>query len=134
MSLYHEAVEFLIAPPSAGGSLKARVFKQKNLKSPPNQLYALVLETSKWSPVLKEVIDRAEVLKHERKVSASRYTALHCTERHVMGAALFCLLEALSRSALACVYMSIHEQPYSTPQYTIFIIQKAKSKKPYVCY
>ena len=70
MSLYHEAAEFLIASPTEGGSLKARVFKKKTaLKSPPNQLYALVLETSKWSPVLKDVIDKAEVLRHERKVS-----------------------------------------------------------------
>lgn len=69
MSLYHEAAEFLTASPREGGSLKARIFKNSSLKSPPSQLYALVLETSKWSPVLKEVIERAEVLKHERKVS-----------------------------------------------------------------
>lgn len=69
MSLYHEAAEFLTSSPSEGGSLKARVFKRKGLKSPPNQLYALVLETAKWSTVLKEVLERTEVLKHERKVS-----------------------------------------------------------------
>ena len=75
MSLYHEAAEFLIASPSAGGSLKARVFKQKNtLKSPPNQLYALVLETSKWSLVLKEIIDKTELIKHERKVSREEHS------------------------------------------------------------
>lgn len=68
MSLYHEAAEFLIASPSEGGSLKARLFKKKGLKSPPNQLYALVLETAKWSPVLKEIIEKADLLKHERKV------------------------------------------------------------------
>lgn len=68
MSLYHEAAEFLLAPTSDGGSLKARVFKKKGLKSPPNQLYALVLETCKWSVVLKDVIERAELLKLERKV------------------------------------------------------------------
>lgn len=69
MSLYHEAAEFLQPSPSEGGSLKARVFRRKDLKSPPNQLYALVLETAKWSGVLKEVIERAEILRHERKVS-----------------------------------------------------------------
>uniref|UniRef100_A0A0B7JR96 SAM-dependent MTase RsmB/NOP-type domain-containing protein n=1 Tax=Bionectria ochroleuca TaxID=29856 RepID=A0A0B7JR96_BIOOC len=69
MSLYHEAAEFLLAPTSDGGSLKARVFKKKGLKSPPNQLYALVLETCKWSVVLKEVIERAELLKLERKLT-----------------------------------------------------------------
>ncbi|KAK7225833.1 hypothetical protein V2G26_013836 [Clonostachys chloroleuca] len=69
MSLYHEAAEFLLAPTSDGGSLKARVFKKKGLKSPPNQLYALVLETCKWSVVLKDVIERAELLKLERKLT-----------------------------------------------------------------
>ena len=71
MSLYHEAAEFLQPSPSEGGSLKARVFRRrdlKTLKSPPNQLYALVLETAKWSGVLKEVVERAEILRHERKV------------------------------------------------------------------
>lgn len=72
MSLYHEAAEFLLASPTEGGSLKARVFRKKSaFKSPPSQLYALVFETCKWSLVLKDVIDRAEVLKHERKVSRS---------------------------------------------------------------
>ena len=68
MSLYHEAAEILTAPASDGGSLKSRVFRSKSLKSPPNQIYALVLESSKWSPVLKEVVERSELLKHERKV------------------------------------------------------------------
>lgn len=68
MSLYHEAAEILSAPSDEGGSLKSRIFRRKNLKSAPNQLYALVLETSKWSPVLKEVIEKAELLRHERKV------------------------------------------------------------------
>ncbi|KAG5966416.1 hypothetical protein E4U32_004200, partial [Claviceps aff. humidiphila group G2b] len=73
MSLYHEAADILSTstntphPSSEGGSLKARVFGRKNLKSPPSQLYALVLETCKWSGVLKEVIERAELLRHERK-------------------------------------------------------------------
>lgn len=69
MSLYHEAADILSNPGAAGGSLKSRVFGKKNLKSPPNQLYALVLETAKWSPVLKEVIDRSDLLRLERKVS-----------------------------------------------------------------
>ncbi|KAF4119228.1 25S rRNA (cytosine2278-C5)-methyltransferase [Geosmithia morbida] len=69
MSLYHEAAELLQASPSEGGSLKARVFGKKDLKSPPGQLYALVLETCKWSSVLKEVVDRAGILKLERKLT-----------------------------------------------------------------
>jgi 25S rRNA (cytosine2278-C5)-methyltransferase len=68
MSLYHEAAEILTAPASEGGSLKSRIFRSKTLKSSPNQIYAIVLESSKWSPVLKEVIEGAELLKHERKV------------------------------------------------------------------
>ncbi|KAH6897064.1 S-adenosyl-L-methionine-dependent methyltransferase [Thelonectria olida] len=71
MSLYHEAAEFLTGDSSQGGSLKSRVFKKKNLKSPPNQVYALVIETCRWSPVLKEVIEKADLLKHERKLSPS---------------------------------------------------------------
>lgn len=71
MSLYHEAAEFLTSSPSEGGSLKARVFKRKALKSPPNQLYALVLETAKWSGILREVVDKTELLKLERKVSGN---------------------------------------------------------------
>lgn len=75
MSLYHEAAE-LLAPTSAeGGSLKSRVFKKKNLKSNPNQLYALVFETCKWSPVLKEIIEKTDLLKHERKVCPQHHCA-----------------------------------------------------------
>ena len=68
MSLYHEAAELLTASSHEGGSLKSRVFGRKNIKSPPNQLYALVFESCKWSGVLKEVIEGSELLKHERKV------------------------------------------------------------------
>ncbi|KAM5351484.1 hypothetical protein ACJ41O_004207 [Fusarium nematophilum] len=69
MSLYHEAAEVLSGSSNEGGSLKSRVFKKKNLKSAPNQVYALVLESCKWSPVLKEVIEKSELLKHERKLT-----------------------------------------------------------------
>ncbi|KHN95165.1 NOL1/NOP2/sun domain protein [Metarhizium album ARSEF 1941] len=55
MSLYHEAADVLSASPQEGGSLKARVFRRKGVKSSPNQLYALVSETWKWSAVLKEL-------------------------------------------------------------------------------
>ena len=69
MSLYHEAAEILSLPASAGGNLKSRVFGKKTPKSPPGQLYALALETCKWSAVLKEVVENADLLRHERKVS-----------------------------------------------------------------
>jgi putative methyltransferase len=68
MSLYYEATDFLKAPTNAGGSLKNRIFSKKDLKAPPAQLYALVIETCKWSWVLKEVIEHTDLLKLERKV------------------------------------------------------------------
>ncbi len=66
MSLYHEAAQALAAP-DQGGSFKSRVFKSK-LKSPPAQVYALALETRKWSEVLTEVVERSGLLILERKV------------------------------------------------------------------
>lgn len=66
MSLYHEVAGILSA---SEGSLKNRIFTRKDLKSPPQQVYALALETSKWSPVLKEVIDASGLLGLEKKVS-----------------------------------------------------------------
>ncbi|KAK2012969.1 NOL1/NOP2/sun family protein [Colletotrichum eremochloae] len=69
MSLYHETAEILSASPDHGGSLKSRVFGKKGLKSPPAQVYALALETCKWSAVLKEVVEAAEILRHERKLT-----------------------------------------------------------------
>ena len=72
-----------------GGSLKSRIYDKKDLKSNPAQLFALVTEASKWSGVLKEVVERSGVLKDERKVlfvslSCARYwlryslSTLHC--------------------------------------------------------
>ncbi|KAI0468275.1 S-adenosyl-L-methionine-dependent methyltransferase [Xylaria cf. heliscus] len=73
MSLYHETADILSAPSSTGGNLKTRIFgngqKNKKLKSPPQQIYALAFETCKWSSVLKEVIDSSELLRHERKLT-----------------------------------------------------------------
>ncbi|KAL0473252.1 S-adenosyl-L-methionine-dependent methyltransferase [Neurospora intermedia] len=72
MSLYHETAAILTgAGPNAthGGSLKSRIFRDKSLKSPPAQVYALALETSKWSAILKEVVEASDLLKHERKLT-----------------------------------------------------------------
>jgi putative methyltransferase len=68
MSLYYEAADVLTAPTNTGGSLKSRIFNKKDLKSLPAQIYALAIETCKWSPVLKEVIEHADILRLERKV------------------------------------------------------------------
>lgn len=68
MSLYHEAASVLEAEISAGGNLRSRVFGRKDLKSSPNQVYALALETCKWSSVLSEIIDQSQLLQVEKKV------------------------------------------------------------------
>lgn len=69
MSLYYEAADLLTAPSKTGGSLKSRIFGKKELKSQPAQIYALAIETCKWSLVLKEVVENADILRLERKVS-----------------------------------------------------------------
>jgi putative methyltransferase len=71
MSLYWEIADLLTAPTSVGGSLKSRIFSKKGLKSQPAQIYALAIETCKWSPVLKEVVENADILRLERKVSTT---------------------------------------------------------------
>jgi len=69
MSLYHEAAAVLSSgPASAGGNLRARVFGNKTLTSSPTQVYALALETCKWSRVLRDVVENAHILQHEKKV------------------------------------------------------------------
>jgi hypothetical protein len=69
MSLYWETADLLTAPANSGGSLKSRIFSKKDLKSQPGQIYALAIETCKWSSVLKEVVENADILRVERKVS-----------------------------------------------------------------
>jgi len=74
MSLYHETAAVLSdATNPEGGNLRSRVFTQKKLKSSPAQVYALALESCKWSKVLQEVIEQADVLKHEKKVGLDEY-------------------------------------------------------------
>lgn len=80
MSLYHEASDILSTSSQEGGSLKSRVYQRKGIKSRPKQLYALVFESCKWSAILKEVIEGADILKIEHKVSMPRWI-------------LFCIIE-----------------------------------------
>jgi putative methyltransferase len=68
MSLYHETAGVLTGPSTRGGSLKARIYGNKDLKSPPAQTYALAFESSKWSGILKEVVENSQLLLRERKV------------------------------------------------------------------
>lgn len=71
MSLYFEAASILKLEEERAGSLKTKVFSNKSLKSPPAQVYALVSEASKWSPILKEVIEKSQILQLERKVHST---------------------------------------------------------------
>lgn len=70
MSLYYEAAAVLANPDKIGGSLKSRIYKNKDLKSSPAQLFALIAEASKWSIVLKDVLERSNLLAEEKKVFA----------------------------------------------------------------
>ncbi|CAD6578265.1 MAG: hypothetical protein ASARMPRED_008663 [Alectoria sarmentosa] len=69
MSLYYDAATLLLPNPDQTGSLKSRVFNAKDFKSNPKQIFALVSEASKWSPVLSEVIEKSQLLQFERKLS-----------------------------------------------------------------
>lgn len=71
MSLYYEAAALLANSDNAGGSLKSRIYRNKDLKTSPAQLFALISEASKWSLVLKDVIERCELLAKERKVNST---------------------------------------------------------------
>lgn len=68
MSLYYEAAAILTNADNIGGSLKSRIFKKKDLKSTPGQIFALIAESSKWSLVLKDVIEKCRLLTEEKKV------------------------------------------------------------------
>lgn len=67
MSLYFDAVTILTEPAS-GGSFKSRIYSARNLRATPAQVYALIIESSKWDRLLTEVIDRSDLLNAERKV------------------------------------------------------------------
>ena len=71
MSLYYDAAPLLLPQPDQSGSLKSRVFSSIVHKAPPKQIFALVSEASKWSPVLSEVIEKSQLLQLERKVRVS---------------------------------------------------------------
>jgi hypothetical protein len=94
MSLYYEAAEVLTASNNAGGSLKSRIFSKKDSKSQPAQIYALAIETCKWSSVLKEVIENADILRLERKVRPDPFISgvlSHLTTSSFHQFCLYCL-------------------------------------------
>ena len=67
MSLYYDAVAVLSSEDKSG-SLKSRIYGLNTAKSKPAQIYALIIETSKYDRFLSEVIDQAQLLKDEPKV------------------------------------------------------------------
>ncbi|OAL04898.1 S-adenosyl-L-methionine-dependent methyltransferase [Phaeosphaeriaceae sp. SRC1lsM3a] len=69
MSLYYEAAAILANTEKVGGSLKSRIYTKKDLKSTPGQIFALIAEASKWSVVLKDVIEKCGLLAEERKLT-----------------------------------------------------------------
>jgi len=68
MSLYYETTEILENTKGQPGTLKSRVYGKKDLKSSPGTVFALASEATKWSAVLKEVIERSGLLSLEKKV------------------------------------------------------------------
>ena len=68
MSLYYEAASIISDSNQSSSSLNSRIYNAKGLKSTPPQLFALVSEASKWSSVLKEVVERSNLLVYEKKV------------------------------------------------------------------
>jgi len=68
MSLYHEAASVLTRASNTTDSLSSLVYGDKSLKSKPAQVYALVVEAAKWSPVISKIVEQAGLLKLERKV------------------------------------------------------------------
>lgn len=68
MSLYYETANILQNEGRNGGSLRSRVYSNKQLKSPPVSVYALAVKAMQWADVLKEVVERSGVLGIERKV------------------------------------------------------------------
>ncbi|KAL8783722.1 MAG: hypothetical protein Q9195_009295 [Heterodermia aff. obscurata] len=51
--------------------VRLRIFNSEHLKSKPSQVFALVVEATKWSEILSEVIQKTELLRQERKLSPS---------------------------------------------------------------
>jgi 25S rRNA (cytosine2278-C5)-methyltransferase len=69
MSLYHDAAS-IISTSGQAGPLRERVYRNKNLKSHPAQVFALLSETAKWDSVLKEVVEKSSILSKEKMACA----------------------------------------------------------------
>lgn len=67
MALYYDTAAVLSSA-QGQGSLKSSIYGDAAKKSRPTQIYALISQTAKRDVLLKEVIENAELLKHEPKV------------------------------------------------------------------
>lgn len=83
MSLYYEAAALLANADAKGGSLKSRIFGKKDLKSSPGAVFALITEATKWSAPLKDIIERSEILKLEKRVRVEE-RLIHVMQQLVM--------------------------------------------------
>ncbi len=82
MSLYYEAAASIEAARRANESIKAHIYASKELRSSPPQIFALVTQATKWSPILKGVIEKSELLSTERKVRI--LYSEHCVVRRLL--------------------------------------------------
>lgn len=74
MNLYREAEKFLTSNQKEG-SLQTRIFnasKNKQLKTDPKHVYALVSSTLKYKPFILEIIKKAQLLKEEKQIKESQ--------------------------------------------------------------
>lgn len=70
MSLYYEAAKFIAdAQASQTRLLGSQIYGSDELKSKPAHIVALISEAGKWSPVISSVVEAAEILKLQHKVS-----------------------------------------------------------------
>ncbi|KAK7562476.1 S-adenosyl-L-methionine-dependent methyltransferase, partial [Phyllosticta citricarpa] len=77
MSLYYEAANAIENPDKKGGSLKSRIFGNKTLKSNKAAIFALVTESTKWSPVLKDLTPLLAILLTHDLLLSKRGVAAH---------------------------------------------------------
>lgn len=104
MSLYYEAATILENADNVGGSLTSRIYGKKGLKSKPTAIYALVTEATKWSAVLKDVVEKSGILKLEKKVSR---TFLHLVRTLLSTDPSLRVLVSVSSSILPLCIFSI---------------------------
>lgn len=74
MNLYREAERFLTSNQKEG-SLQTRIFnasRNKQIKTDPRHVYALVSSTLKYKPYILEIIKKAKLLKEEKQIKETQ--------------------------------------------------------------